>query len=615
MFYWFLFWLVPLAALVLAILALAKSGRAVTARSLALLVARVYDAEQRLAALEATLAKHAAAAAADAGEPLAASAAPPLAPPPAAAVAASAPPAASSAEAAVAAGRRSEAEEEFAGRWLNYIGVVALVFATAFFLKYAFDNGWITPPWRVGLGLAAGAAILFASTRLHRPRLRAFSDGLVALGASILYLSIWAGWSLYGFFAQGLAFALMVAVTAIMAAMAASRRSRTIAALTSAGGALTPLLVTGATRQELALFAYLAVLAAGLLILAWRYGWRWLPPVQFAVTLLYFWGWFARYYDPGAQALTLVFAGVFFLIFAGGNFLGAPEGGDLRLSELVIGGANAAQLCVVLIDLLWISSRWALTLSVLGLALAHWLAARAFAASPQRARARGLYLVLALGLATLAIPIRLSGNWIPIGWALEGVVLTGGATIARRGRRLALGGLALEAAAAFLLFTVSLHPGTEFLWNERFFTLAGCAGCFAAAGWFARRGALRLGAQRPAAPLLYVGANLAVLVALSLDVWRLFARPEALGAHAWSPQLALSALWLAYSVALLAAGGLWRSALARWQGLALLGLTVIKAFLFDLAFLSRGYRIVSFLMLGLVLLGVSYLYQRRRVLK
>ena len=34
------------------------------------------------------------------------------------------------------------------GRWLNRIGIVALIGATTFFLKYAFDNNWIGPSGR-----------------------------------------------------------------------------------------------------------------------------------------------------------------------------------------------------------------------------------------------------------------------------------------------------------------------------------------------------------------------------------------------------------------------------------------------------------------------------------
>jgi uncharacterized membrane protein len=48
----------------------------------------------------------------------------------------------------------------------------------------------------------------------------------------------------------------------------------------------------------------------------------------------------------------------------------------------------------------------------------------------------------------------------------------------------------------------------------------------------------------------------------------------------------------------------------RYAALALFGLTVLKVFLVDLAAVRTAYRILSFLVLGVVLLGVSLLYQK-----
>ena len=46
------------------------------------------------------------------------------------------------------------------------------------------------------------------------------------------------------------------------------------------------------------------------------------------------------------------------------------------------------------------------------------------------------------------------------------------------------------------------------------------------------------------------------------------------------------------------------------MGLALLSLTTLKAFFWDLSSLDRVYRIISFIMLGAILLIVSYFYTR-----
>jgi uncharacterized membrane protein len=63
--------------------------------------------------------------------------------------------------------------------------------------------------------------------------------------------------------------------------------------------------------------------------------------------------------------------------------------------------------------------------------------------------------------------------------------------------------------------------------------------------------------------------------------------------------------------ALLLALGFWRqSAFLRWQALVLLAATIGKVFLIDVSELSQGYRILSFLGLGALLLAVSFVYQR-----
>ena len=61
------------------------------------------------------------------------------------------------------------------------------------------------------------------------------------------------------------------------------------------------------------------------------------------------------------------------------------------------------------------------------------------------------------------------------------------------------------------------------------------------------------------------------------------------------------------------AAGLWRKLRAlRVAAFVLFGITILKIFLYDLSFLDSLYRIFSFIALGLVLLAVSFAYQRYR---
>jgi uncharacterized membrane protein len=265
--------------------------------------------------------------------------------------------------------------------------------------------------------------------------------------------------------------------------------------------------------------------------------------------------------------------------------------------------------------MLWPEYRWALTLAVLALSAAHLLAERALPnkASSANRIARALYAGLALVFATVAIPIRLDGRWITIAWAVEATVLTA-AGFRLTSKALRITGVVIYVIVAIRLLVLPINAGPTFLFNARFLTYAVCAASFFAAFLIARRSPAELATDDSTIYFgLAIAANFFFLLALSRDVWDAFGRMPSLGIDgSLAQELALSVLWLFYSLALMIPGAMRKSAALRWQALALLGVVVVKVFIFDLSFLTRFYRIVSFFVLGLVLLLVSFFYQRRR---
>jgi len=73
---------------------------------------------------------------------------------------------------------------------------------------------------------------------------------------------------------------------------------------------------------------------------------------------------------------------------------------------------------------------------------------------------------------------------------------------------------------------------------------------------------------------------------------------------------ALSVLWTVFSVALMLLGFKENRPGLRKVSLGLFAVTLGKVFLFDMANISTPYRIISFIILGLVLVGTSYLYYK-----
>jgi uncharacterized membrane protein len=74
--------------------------------------------------------------------------------------------------------------------------------------------------------------------------------------------------------------------------------------------------------------------------------------------------------------------------------------------------------------------------------------------------------------------------------------------------------------------------------------------------------------------------------------------------------MSLSVTWGTYALAILAIG-FWRNVRSlRLAALGLFGLTALKLVLVDMAEVQEVYRIVSFLVLGVLMIGASYLYHR-----
>ena len=173
--------------------------------------------------------------------------------------------------------------------------------------------------------------------------------------------------------------------------------------------------------------------------------------------------------------------------------------------------------------------------------------------------------------------------------------------------------LALDAIA--LLFTLreifisefapTRHPAFA---NADFCTaLVGLATLAASAYTLARLAANPFLVQlRSLAAATFILFNLAAILTIEHEISALWTRSQA----NLQRSLAISAFLMLYGAALLTLGFVKRSAFTRWQALVLLLFTIAKVFLYDMSGLSQGYRVASFLGLGVLLMAVSFAYQK-----
>jgi len=196
-------------------------------------------------------------------------------------------------------------------------------------------------------------------------------------------------------------------------------------------------------------------------------------------------------------------------------------------------------------------------------------------------------------------------EWISVSWAIEGAVLVWGGFRAQWWF-LRFSGIALF-AGVIVRFFLFMPQADQFLLNPRFATFAVAIVSMGAAFSFWRKQPEAIRSNEvDMFNVLGVAVNILALWALSLEVRQYFSQFN----DRLSRQMSLSLLWTIFASGLLIVGVRRNSKELRWQGIVLFGMAVGKVFLFDLSFLSGGYRIISSIVLGVVLLGVSFLYQR-----
>ncbi len=218
---------------------------------------------------------------------------------------------------AQAAQRSSESLEGTIGKlWLNRIGIVAILIGVAYFLKYAFDSGWIGPGGRVAIGLIAGIAVVIWSESFRRKGSAAFSYSLKAVGIGILYLSLWAASQYFHLVPSSVAFVAMILVTASTITLALTQDAEILAVYAMIGGFSTPALVSTGENHEIILFSYVLLLDLAILAMVAFKPWRRIVWGAMLGTAIMYVGWWAQYYDSSERTVTVLFASAFFAVFA-----------------------------------------------------------------------------------------------------------------------------------------------------------------------------------------------------------------------------------------------------------------------------------------------------------
>ncbi len=522
-------------------------------------------------------------------------------------------------------------------RWLGWAAIALILFATAFFFKYAFDNRWIGELGRVAIGVAAGLTLTVLGFRYHQRRWRIFSQILTGGGIVLLYLSAYASFGYYHLATQKAAFAYLAILIAEAAGLALMYNAPAIAVMALIGGFLVPLLLRSDRDQYQSLFGYIAALDVGAVLVLKC--WSGLSSLAFLGTHLLFWLWYVDNYHPRKLSAVMIFHlgvfGIFLVTHLRGRFFRDKESVIEDIS-LVIGDpfkffAAFENLSLLLMNAFVFFATayyflnpnhhdWMAVLAV-GMAMLYAGGAKLLLARSATSKSELLLMIgIALTFVTIAIPIQLKTNWITIAWAVEGLAILWAGLQTRSRPLRSIANFLIGLALAKLVFWDTPLPRQIFtpILNKYFLSSVFVIACvFAAAFLYKKLGPRMQIATRVLTLVMVIAAVIALWFVLTIETFTFFdARAAALKVaeeirhERWLGQMALSILWSLYAAVLAAVGFVRRAAAIRWAALSLFAVTIVKVMMVDVAVLTQLYRIFAFLVLGLLLLVVAWGYHK-----
>ena len=455
-----------------------------------------------------------------------------------------------------------------------------------------------------------------------------------------------------------MAFSIMIIIT--VAGIALSLRYDALALMTVAiiGGFSTPIMASTGENNQIGLLSYLILLDAAILTVAIFKKWHSVNAIGFVSTVILFFSWWEKFYTQNDLGTTMLFLIFFFIIFS--------------ISSLIYNivkrekSTGVEQILTLASAFVFFGASYGLLndgyheiMGFFALALAIYYFLWAFFMRNVMPEDENLYNFLAfltIGFVTLAIPIQFEKNIITISWIIEAALIMAIGTKLKKVPTI-LFSVIVGALALFRYFLFDIEKydqNTLLVFNDIFLTAIIIIVVLYVITYIIQ---VFLDEELPGIKkssmiiMFAVAANFITIFSVSYEITESYGRDinavrivqekaqasvsnvssksitkynsedyyssseyklnqEKINKLENRSSITLSIFWLIYSILLLAIGIISKNKEVRLGGIALLLLAIFKLFFIDLWSLGTLYRIISSMSLGVVLLSISFVYQK-----
>jgi len=504
-------------------------------------------------------------------------------------------------------------EDFLVGNLLLNISIVAFVLGVGFFLKYSIDKNWI-PIWgRMFIGITIALGMIIAAINIREKYPKLFSEVLLGGAIAILYLSIYAGFALDGFkfLSFRISFVSMVAITVLAGTMSLRFDSLTTAVFGLIGGFATPFLINNGAQNIEALMIYTLVLNIGVFYISFSKQWSLLNILAFIPTYIIELT-TTRFSDKYFSFLLSIYC-VIFIIYSIVPFIKEIRTKEIKLKTkltLLFGANIVFYLSVTAILFLDYGYEFKY-FSIITTLTALYLFLYAYILKKRGKFTNNLYSLVtakAIGLLILTPAIMLEGRALSAVWAVEAAILLYISQKSDNKSHIYFGMIGfLLAFLRFIADMIDIHHTGEL--NAKQFVMAGIAvGAFFYSYTFGWKEDLEKIARKFNLHLMLVAGGVIMLfVFLNINVinWTKLYAPNA-------QHIATTILWILFGIAMFVISLKKASQRGKQTAIGLILLAIVKAFFIDLSGADSIYRIVLFIVVGILLFVLAFYYKTRK---
>lgn len=495
---------------------------------------------------------------------------------------------------------------------LPKVGIVALVIGLGFFLKYAIDEGWISVSLRLIIGGALGTLFL-ALFYFWKDKYENYSLALAGGGLAIWYLTIWAAVQLYGSIGSNTGLMILAIVSLMGVLLAYKTNSKAMAALSWGGAYLIPIILTIGSGQYGLLLTYLTIVSTALLVsILYNNALYFFLLALFGSLINVLWVSMERGIPNGDYFYTILYLLVNLFIFSIILVLSIRKEAEKKDSNLLHGNEFALIAGIVfgilILPIMAISYNQYRDLApLLMTVVAVWMFV--VYGLVDRLEYKNInYILSGLGIISLTFAALWYFGQTPQIIALYVLGLIS-IVVGRTQNRpeLRIWGLLILLGGIFASCLISYNQVDALFISKKFgLEILGLASLVA--GYFLiKKDGLSEFENTTHTAIEYM---VAVLVWLFVT-WDLFHYFNAFG-EINQRNLSLSIWWIIYALVLIGFSSVASAKPLKKLGLLLIGLSILKVFLYDVQSLDTVYRIISFITLGAILLGFSFIYQHNK---